>query len=225
MRLNKFIAQATGMSRRAADTAIGQGRVAVNHTPATTGQTVSGEDVVTLDGKRLQSQEFVTIMLNKPAGYVCSRNGQGSKTIYELLPKELHTLKPVGRLDKESSGLLLLTNNGSFANELTHPSHQKEKVYEMKLNKPLLAGDRRAIEQGVALEDGPSRLQLQPLPGNGPAGQHWRVTMKEGRNRQIRRTFSHLYYSVQTLHRTNFGEYSLEGLKEGAFIGISPILP
>ena len=110
MRINKYVALATGISRRAADQAITWGRISVNgQPPLSAGYSVQENDVVCLDGKPLSIQEtFTTIMLNKPTGYVVSRDGQGSKSIYELLPEAYHSLKPVGRLDKASSGLLLL---------------------------------------------------------------------------------------------------------------------
>jgi 23S rRNA pseudouridine2605 synthase len=123
MRLNKFIAQSTGLSRRAADAAIAQGRVSVNGREAALGKEVGESDTVVLDNSAITpAVNTVTIMLNKPVGYVCSRNGQGSKTVYDLLPPEYQQLKPVGRLDKDSSGLLLMTNDGDLAYELTHPS-------------------------------------------------------------------------------------------------------
>ncbi len=207
MRINKFIASSTGLSRRTADAAIANGRVTVNGLSPTSGQDVQPTDKVTLDSRVLVAPtKHTTILLNKPVGYVVSREGQGSKTIYELLPTEFHTLKPVGRLDKDSSGLLLMTDDGNLANELTHPSHQKAKIYQVELNKPLTEEDREAIVQGVTLTDGLSALQLS---GNG---KRWTVTMSEGRNRQIRRTFSKRNYDVTSLHRTNFGPYKLDRL-------------
>ena len=211
MRINKYVALATGMSRRAADQAITWGRIAVNgQPPLSAGYNVQENDVVSLDGKTLKIHEkFTTILLNKPVGYVVSRDGQGSQSIYELLPEAYHALKPVGRLDKASSGLLLLTNNGDLANRLTHPSYKKDKVYEIELYVPLKPEDKRAIEQGIKLDDGLSALQLT---GNGT---NWTVTMSEGRNRQIRRTFGELGYTVKKLHRIQFGDYILKGTAEG----------
>jgi 23S rRNA pseudouridine2605 synthase len=208
MRINKYVALATGMSRRKADDIIAQGRVKVNGQTGQPGQAISPEDTVTLDTKPITTDvKTVTIMLNKPVGYVCSRNGQGSRTIYDLLPPEYHHLKPVGRLDKDSSGLLLLTNDGDLAQELTHPSRQKAKVYEVMLDEPLQPLHRQMIsDHGVMLEDGPSKFELTRLKDGDL---NWQVTMHEGRNRQIRRTFSALGYTVKTLHRTRFGTYSL----------------
>ena len=138
MRINKYVALATGISRRAADDLIAESSVLVNKQPVQIGQEISENDTVALNGKTLVLPiSFTTILLHKPQGYVCSRNGQGSKTIYDLLPEQLYSLKPVGRLDKDSSGLLLLTNDGALANALTHPSKQKIKVYEIILDRPL----------------------------------------------------------------------------------------
>jgi 23S rRNA pseudouridine2605 synthase len=215
MRINKFIAQATGLSRRAADAAIEAGKVSVNGKIATLGQTISETDDVTLDNRQLaHTTDKLLIMLNKPVGYVVSRDGQGSKTIYDLLPAEYHSLKPIGRLDKYSSGLLLLTNDGQLAQELAHPSKQKIKVYEIVIDKPLATQDKQKVEQGIPLDDGPSKLQLNALSNDD---KHWQVTMREGRNRQIRRTFYALGYAVTHLHRTQFGNYSLHDLETGAY--------
>lgn len=208
MRINKFVASASGLSRRAADAAIAQGRVRIDGEPAALGEEVTKDQQVTLDSIPLHlPEEARTVLLNKPAGYVVSRNGQGSKTIYDLLPPELHSLKPTGRLDKESSGLLLLTNDGELANTLTHPRFAKTKIYEVSLDKPLEPLHQQMISDfGVQLDDGPSKLSLERI---GTAGCDWKVTMQEGRNRQIRRTFAALDYTVNRLHRTQFGSYSL----------------
>ena len=131
MRINKFIASSTALSRRAADAAIVAGRVLIDGEPAEQGADVTAANTVTLDNRAITpAVNTITIMLNKPRGYVVSRDGQGSKTIYDILPPEYQQLNPVGRLDKDSSGLLLLTNDGELANQLTHPKYQKAKVYE-----------------------------------------------------------------------------------------------
>lgn len=214
MRINKFVAQVSGLSRRAADEAIRAGRVTINGQPAELGDDVDDTVFVRLDERLLQfDQEKVTIMLNKPVGYVCSRIGQGSETVYVLLPAQYQSLKLVGRLDKDSSGLILLTNDGDLANELTHPRYVKTKVYEIELDKPLQPLHQQMIsDHGIELEDGNSRLQLQKLDD---AGQKLQVTMHEGRNRQIRRTFESLGYSVKKLHRTTFGDHVLGDLTSG----------
>lgn len=211
MRINKYLAQATGMSRRHADETIAAGRVTVNGMPAALGQDISETDTMLLDGQSIAAaalQPHRTIILNKPADYVVSRNGQGSKTVYDLLPAEYHDLKPIGRLDKDSSGLLLLTDDGQLAHNLTHPSKQKTKVYEVTLDTPLQPLHRQMISNhGIMLDDGVSKLQLDRLHDGDD--KQWQVTMHEGRNRQIRRTFAALGYTVTKLHRTRFGQYVL----------------
>ncbi len=208
MRLNQYIARSSGLSRRAADTAIVKGRVTVNGQLPSQGQFVSDTDQVTLDGRVITPLiNTITVMLNKPVGYVCSRAGQGNKTVYDLLPEELHYLNPVGRLDKNSSGLLLLTNDGDLANMLTHPRYQKVKMYEVELDSPLAPLHQQIIsDKGIDLDDGPSRLMLRAIDNTRRS---WHVTMREGRNRQIRRTFESLGYKIIRLHRTVFGNYSL----------------
>lgn len=219
MRINKFLAQSTGMSRRAADNAVKEKRVYINQHIAQLGEEVSERGVITLDNRRIDYQpEKKTVLFHKPAGYIASRNGQGGKTIYDLLPEELHELKPVGRLDKESSGLLLLTSDGELAHRLTHPSFQKEKVYTVELDKPLSNGDKEKIEHGVQVDDYTSRLGLSKNE-NGS----WTVTMSEGKNRQIRRTFQAVGYEVTKLHRVKFGKYELSKLPPGAFTEIKKL--
>lgn len=198
------------MSRRAADQLLQQGRVSVNGQMAELGHQVTGDDQVSINGKALNAPKTTqTILMNKPVGYVCSRDGQGSQTIYDLLPKELHHLKPVGRLDKDSSGLLLLTNDGDLANQLTHPSFNKTKVYEVKLNQPLSLEAERQLNSGIKLEDGPSQLKLKAL---GNSRLNWSVQMHEGRNRQVRRSFEAAGYRVTALRRTKLANYSLTKL-------------
>jgi len=216
MRINKWIATASTLSRRAADTAIANGRVWVNGKPAQTGQEVTDADTILLDSQPLQASHATqTILFNKPIGYVVSRDGQGSQTIYDLLPQELQSLNPVGRLDKDSSGLILLTNDGQLAQTLTHPKYEKIKVYEIRLGRALQSPHRQMIEQGIQLSDGPSNLILERLHGSDDRS--WRIRMHEGRNRQIRRTFAALGYNITVLHRTAFGPYKLGTIQPGSY--------
>lgn len=216
MRINKFVALASGLSRRAADQAIEKDRVRVNNQRADLGTEIAMGDTVTLDGAKLHLPTHRTVlMLNKPTGFVSSRLGQGSQTIYDLLPEKFHSLKPVGRLDKESSGLLLLTDDGDLAYQLTHPRYAKAKIYIVKLDKPLSLNHQKKLnESGVVLEDGVSRLLLTPVSVDA---NQWQVTLYEGRNRQIRRTFAALGYEVQQLHRLSFGPYQLGELSKGDY--------
>ncbi len=216
MRINVFVANATGLSRRAADRAIAEGRVAINGRPVELGQTVGPNDTVTLDKRAITPPvKTITIMLNKPVGYVCSRVGQGSRTIYNLLPPHLRKLKPIGRLDKDSSGLLLMTDDGQLSYQLTHPSFKKTKVYEVRLGRSLAPEDHDKItKDGVQLNDGISKFELEPLDDKGFV---WKVTMTEGKNRQIRRTFGSMGYVLTKLQRTDFYTYKLSGLNTGTY--------
>ena len=160
---------------------------------------------------------YLYLKLNKPTGYVCSRKRQGDiPTVYELLPEKYRVLKTVGRLDKDSSGLILLTNDGDFAYKMTHPKFAKTKIYRVELNRDLEPLHQQMIADfGVQLADGVSKLGLTRLRETDRKG--FEVEMHEGRNRQIRRTFEALGYTVQKLHRLQFGPYGLGGLKSGEF--------
>jgi 23S rRNA pseudouridine2605 synthase len=218
MRINQYVAMSTGLSRRSADKAINEGRVTVNGNPAQTGQKIDTVDSVAIDRKPIKpADKLITVILNKPVGYVCSRSGQGNKTVYELLPPGLHHLKPVGRLDKDTSGLLVLTNDGILAHRLTHPSFDKKKIYKVMLNKQLVPEDKTKISRGIKLEDGISKLKFSSLVHDQSA-RAFVVSMHEGRNRQIRRTFAALGYRVTKLQRIAFGDYQLGTLNSGKYI-------
>lgn len=216
-RLNKYIARASGVSRREADDLINSGKVMVDGSPARVGEPIDSDaDIITINGKVLTlPRESTVLMVNKPVGYICSRNAQArdSKTIYAILPSQFSKLKTIGRLDKDSSGLILLTDDGDLAFRLTHPKFFKTKIYQVKLDRSLAPLHQQMISDlGITLEDGISNLSLDKL--NDQATE-FQVTMHEGRNRQIRRTFSSLGYKVIKLHRTNFDNYALDDLKSG----------
>lgn len=218
-RLNKFLALQLGVSRRQADDLISSGKVAINGETAKLGARFFKADEIILGDKIISKtpEEKIYLLLNKPRGYVCSRKRQGNnETIYSILPKKYHSLKPVGRLDKDSSGLILLTNDGDFAFQMTHPKFRKIKEYLVKINAPLEPLHQQMIADfGVNLPDGKSQLGLERLDDTR---KFWRVSMSEGRNRQIRRTFAALGYTVIYLHRTIFGIYRLpEEMREGDF--------
>lgn len=222
MRINKYLAKFTNLSRRSADSAVKDNRVLVNDNLPKVGQTVSKHDVVTLDGKVIAPQTAtLTIMLNKPVGYVCGRDGQGSKTIYGILPKELQHLNPVGRLDKDSSGLLIMTNDGDLAQRLSHPSYRKNKIYIVSLDKPLSSDDKRSIHNGIQIDNYTSKMKLTKINSVPDNNQTWQVTMSMGRNRQIRRTFEALGHTVTKLHRIQLGAYELKNLSSGHFKAVN----
>ena len=219
IRLNKFLAERLGVSRREADDLIASGKVLVNDKKAVLGARIDKNDKVCYNNKTVPfDTEFLYLAFNKPVGYVCSRRAQGdAPTIYELIPEEYQKLKTVGRLDKDSSGLILLTNDGDFAFQMTHPKFHKEKVYEVELDRPLEPLHQQMIsDYGVMLDDGPSSFTV--IHDNNI----YTVVLSEGRNRQIRRTFAALGYRVTKLHRTQFGKYQLSGLKPSEYVIIKP---
>ena len=209
-RLNKFLALQLGISRRQADELIEKGRISINDKTAKLGERFKAGDEIKLGEKIISKtrEEKKYVIFNKPRGYVCSRKKQGeNETIYAILPKEFSVLKPVGRLDKDSSGILLLTNDGDFAFQMTHPKFRKVKEYLVSLDTPLQPIHQQMIADfGINLPDGKSQLGLERLDDSR---KNWKVIMSEGRNRQIRRTFSAIGYEVKELHRTVFGSYIL----------------
>jgi 23S rRNA pseudouridine2605 synthase len=223
IRLNKYLAQCLNVGRRAGDELIAKGKVIVNGQPADLGSRVHPGDEIIVQGKHLhvsQQTKFIYVLMNKPRGYVCSRRQQGDvPTVYSLLHPEYQHLKTVGRLDKDSSGLILLTNDGDLAHQLTHPSYAKVKKYEVTLDKPLQPLHHQMINDiGLLLPDGVSKLQLTRMKDND--SKNWQVTMHEGRNRQIRRTFAALGYLVTKLHRTDIGNLSSNQMKIGQIMEI-----
>ena len=251
LRLNKHLASALGVSRREADELINSGQVTIDGETAVLGARVDKNNKVCYNGRIIPFEtDFLYIAFNKPVGYVCSRHAQGpAPTLYEILPEEYQKLKTVGRLDKDSSGLILLTNDGDFAYQMTHPKFRKNKVYEVELNKPLAPLHQQMIsDYGVMLDDGPSRFKvirggaradtvrpaghedLARAARSGPEGHAvsasapplYTVILSEGRNRQIRRTFAALGYRVIKLHRIQFGKYMLDSLEPGKCVIIKP---
>ncbi|MBQ1373620.1 rRNA pseudouridine synthase [Candidatus Saccharibacteria bacterium] len=239
IRLNKFLAERLGLSRREADEAIVAGRVKIGDTVAQLGARVDFTSKVWYNGNIIPfNTDYLYIAFNKPVGYVCSRRAQGgAPTVYDLLPAKYRQLKTVGRLDKDSSGLIILTNDGDFAYQMTHPKFHKDKVYEVELDRPLEPLHQQMIsDYGVMLDDGPSKFTvIKNEPAVSPAKDHklgrapssaseaggtrahYIVKLSEGRNRQIRRTFAALGYRVTALHRTQFGPYQLAGLATGRY--------
>jgi 23S rRNA pseudouridine2605 synthase len=219
-RINQFLAAATGLSRRVADATIAAGRVTIDGQAAKLGDQVSPGATVHLDGQPVTPPTQPTyLMLHKPAGYISSRTRQGADpTIYDLLPPEYHSLRPAGRLDRDSSGLMLLSDDGQFIHAHTHPSHHKTKIYELTLARPLATADIATLAAGVDLTDGPSHVTV--LTGAGT--RQVTVSLSEGRNRQLRRTLGALGYTVEALHRVTIGQHQLGKLKPGQFVLIQP---
>ncbi len=210
------------MARRQADDLIIDGLVTINGKVAELGNRYQPGDQIAVRGSLIELRPTATtILFHKPSGYVCSRRQQGdSPTIYSLLPTELRSLKPVGRLDRDSSGLLLLTDDGDLAHRLTHPKFHKQKSYLVELSTKLQPLHQQMISDiGITLEDGRSQLTLERQEDGNDY--KWKILMHEGRNRQIRRTFAAVGYDITGLHRITFGDYRLGDLASGKFQSIN----
>lgn len=220
VRLQKVIAQAGVTSRRKAEALIAQGRVVVNgHTVTTLGTAVDpSTDVVVVDGQRLRTQRPLHyVLLNKPKGYVTTcDDDQGRPTVFDLIKRAPARLFPVGRLDVNTEGVLLLTNDGALAHRLTHPRYQIPRVYLVKVHGVLSDWDLEHLRQGVVLDDGktlPARVyMLRRLETNCTL----RLTLFEGRHRQVHRMLAACGpYYVKRLQRVAMGPLTLTGLPCG----------
>ena len=222
MRLNKYLSLSLNLSRRAADDLIAAKKVKINDQVAELGNRVEENDEVKFLGKTIKLEETkkTYLLLNKPEGYLSSKVSQGgAPTLYELLPKEYKklNLNIAGRLDKDSCGLILLTNDGEYLNQITHPSSNKTKKYIVKLNKELSDKDLVKLKSGVQIGDSrPSKFKsIIPLPRERLGEGSLEVELVEGRNRQIRRTFYELGYRVTFLQRIALAEHILDDIEEG----------
>jgi 23S rRNA pseudouridine2605 synthase len=217
LRINRFIALYSDLSRRKADALVEAGLVTINREKAHAGSQVSLEDIVVVDGRRIDTSkktQSTTILVHKPVNYVCSRDGQGNKTVYDLLPKKYETLQIAGRLDKDSSGLVIMTDDGVLHNTLTHPSYNKEKLYDVTVDAYVSDKQLEQLLQGVSIGD--TRL-ARATRVRRLADKRVEMTLTEGRNRQIRRMLESLGNHVVRLHRTKLGPYELGNLAEGKF--------
>lgn len=220
MRLQKFMAQCGVASRRASEEIISQGRVMVN------GELVDymgcevdpDADLVEVDGERIKPEaKKYYIMLNKPKGYVTTVNDEFDRATVMELVKDVHArIYPVGRLDYDTEGLLLLTNDGDFANKLTHPSNETEKGYIARIDASLDRDALKSLREGVTLDDGsltaPARVEIMKVLKHGC---EVKVTIHEGKNRQVRRMFEAVGANVYSLKRISIGNLTLGNLPEG----------
>ncbi len=219
MRLQKYLAESGIASRRKCEELIASGRVAVNGEIAALGRTVDPErDEIALDGKRVEpAAGRVVYAFYKPQGVICSASDpQGRETVQDYFRGLPHRLFSVGRLDCDSEGLLLMTNDGELAHALTHPSREIEKTYYAICDGKLYDDQRRALEEGVALEDGvsaPARVSDVYRAGNGNTSFH--IAIHEGRNRQIRRMLEAVGHRTLLLRRVREGPVSLGSMKPG----------
>ena len=218
MRLNAYLARAGVASRRAADELIKAERVRVNGEPGQLNTFVQRGDRIEVDGKEVTAQRLAYVLLHKPAGTVTTaRDPQGRPTVVDLvgLPERV---VPVGRLDADTSGALLLTNDGPLAHRLAHPRYGVEKTYEVDVEGEPNDDALRALAEGVELEDGrtaPARVRRL-----GPS--RIELTLHEGRNRQVKRMCAAVGHPVQRLHRSAYAGLTLEGLEPAAWRELEP---
>jgi 23S rRNA pseudouridine2605 synthase len=220
MRLNRFLALAGVASRRGAEEFIVNGRVTVNGQLCTELATqVTEVDSIKVDGRRVAAQEFVYVLLKKPPEVLTTRSDEKSrKTIYDILPPSLPKLAHVGRLDKESEGLLLLTNDGDLALRLTHPKFKLEKEYLVTLDREFENEDLPKVRKGVYLAEG--RAKFDSLYKVNAT--QVRVVLTQGIKRQVRRVFAALDYKVKRLQRVRIGPLTDDGLRSGGFRMLKP---
>ncbi len=216
MRINKFIANSGYCSRRNADLLLEQGKVLVNGKVANKGIEVSENDEILIEGKKICLEEAKKYyLLNKPVGYSSTAKAQFQEKIVLDLIDSKERIYPVGRLDKDSFGLLLLTNDGDLAFRMTHPKHNVEKEYIVKVDKALKENDLKKLSSGIMLEGRitrEARFEIFDFKNNIV-----KVFLKEGRNRQIRKMFKILGYNVISLERVAFGKIKLGKLKLGSY--------
>ena len=219
IRLNKYIANSGVCSRREADTFIQAGVVSVYGVVVTELGTKINiyKDEVKFSGERLKGEEKVYIVMNKPKGYVTTASDpHAEKTVMELLKGCKYRVFPVGRLDKNTTGVLMFTNDGELSEKLTHPSYNKKKIYQVNLNKPLSQEDKEKILSGVELSDGviaADDLEFIDAVDHRKLG----IEIHSGRNRIVRRIFESLGYEVKALDRVYFAGLTKKGLKKGAW--------
>ena len=227
-RLNKYIASTGLCSRRKADELIAEGKVAVNGKVITElGFYVREKDKVSVEGKNVYPQKLEYYRFYKPAGYITTAEDEkGRKTIYDVLPPELKHLKPVGRLDKDSTGLLILTNDGDLINEMTHPSIKVPKVYMVTINGKFTPENAQDMLNGIEIitdtdEKKIAYAETLPIEVTNKSSVI-QVVLYQGINRQIRKMFAKLGFEVKVLKRIQHATITLEGLKKGQVKGIKP---
>lgn len=225
MRINKYIAHCGHCSRRKADELIERGEVFINGEKVRDfSRVVSKNDVVTIQGKRIILEDTkIYVMLNKPSGYISSASDdRGRKTVMDIVGKHFkQRLYPIGRLDYETEGLLILTNDGEIANKLIHPSNNIDKTYYVELDRPITIQNIRNLESGVDIGDHVTKKCKIKKVGVGTSTNKCIITIGEGKNRQVRRMFETQRLRVRYLKRLQIGELYLNDLRPGEFRALS----
>lgn len=225
IRLQKYISQAGVASRRQAEGLMREGRISVNGEPARElgVRVIPGSDIVSLDGRIVQPARRRWIVFHKPPGVLCTRaDPHGGETVYDLLPDWARALRYVGRLDRDTSGLLLMTNEGDVAAALAHPRGRIEREYLARVGGPVTARVLRALKEGVELEDGFARPRRARRARLGKDEWGLTLVLTEGRKREVRRLLQAVGHHVLALERTRFGPFRLGGLKSGCWRAARP---
>ncbi len=218
MRLNAWLARAGVASRRKSDELIKAGRVTVNGEPGQLNTFVAAHDDVRLDGEPLAKQKLAYVLLHKPVGTVTTASDpQGRRTVVDLVDHPSRVV-PVGRLDADTTGALLLTNDGDLAHRLAHPRYEVDKVYEVESWTQPTDADLQRLREGVELDDGLTR----PAEVRRIAGARIELTIHEGKNRQVKRMLEAVGHRVKQLHRSRYGPLNVEGLEPGAWRELQP---
>lgn len=218
MRINKFLAEQGVASRRKADEMIAAGRVTINEKTATLGSDVTDNDKVAVDGNPIgnAAPSLVYYVMNKPKGVVCTMSDdRGRKTVADLLPEGIGRVFPVGRLDYDTEGLLILTNDGNLSNALTHPRNEVQKTYLAKIEGTLTEKDLNPIRSGIELDGVLTKKCKAHIVETNKDYTKVHITISEGRNREIRRMFESIGKNVCFLKRVKIGTLTLAGLDRG----------
>lgn len=224
MRLNKYIASSGICSRRKADELIEQGSISVNGKKVTElGFQVGEKDKVFINNELIRPKKHEYYRFYKPTGYITSADDEKDrKIIYDILPPNLHNLKPVGRLDKDSSGLIILTNDGELINELTHPSIKVPKVYIVSIDGKVHLHHLEKMAQGIEIEPGKIAYAESQIIESTNKKTMLQIVLYQGLNRQIRKMFEYLGFEVVSLKRIQHATITIDGLKKGQFKPIKP---
>jgi 23S rRNA pseudouridine2605 synthase len=218
MRLNAYLARAGVASRRRSDDLIKAGRVTVNGEPGQLNTFVGSRDRVEVDGEAVELQALTYVLLHKPAGAVTTANDpQGRRTVVDLVDHPARVV-PVGRLDADTTGALLLTNDGELAHRLAHPRYEVEKVYEAEVEGELSEDALRRLREGLELDDGPTA----PAEARRLAPTTVELSIHEGRKHQVKRMLAAVGHPVKQLRRSRYAGLTLEGLEPGAWRELEP---
>ena len=223
MRINKYLAQCGVASRRECDRLIAEGKVTVNGRPAGLGDDVNDGDNIKVEGRPVTVKKNEYYLLNKPKGYLCTvSDDKGRKTVMDILGDGVGRVYPVGRLDYDSEGLLILTTDGELAQHLTHPSNEVPKTYLVKVEGRLTEADLNPIRSGIEIDGYVTKKCRAHIVETNKNYTKVELVLREGKNREIRKMFAAIGREVTLLKRTKVGELTLRGLDRGAFRKLTP---